>query len=45
MSRRKPILANRTSPEIEAQIVALSLAEIAAQYRVSTPTIYRRLAH
>src|SRR3984893_11675403 len=39
MSRRKPTLANRTSPEIEAQIVALSLEQPA--FRQIRPVIPR----
>jgi hypothetical protein len=40
MSRRKPILKNRTPPEIEAQIVALSLEQPAyGQIRVSNELV------
>jgi len=45
MSRRKPILANRTSPEIEAQIVALSLEQPAfGQIRVANEMRKRGLS-
>jgi transposase InsO family protein len=45
MSRRKPILANRTPPEIEAQIVALSLEQPAfGQIRVSNELRKRGLS-
>jgi transposase InsO family protein len=45
MSRRKPILANRTSPEIEAQIVALSLEQLAfGQIRVANEMRKRGLS-
>jgi Winged helix-turn helix len=46
MSRRKPILANRTSPEIEAQIVALSLEQPAfGQIRVANEMRKRGLEY
>jgi transposase InsO family protein len=45
MSRRKPILKNRTSPEIEAQIVVLSLEQPAyGQIRVSNELRKRGLS-
>ena len=45
MSRRKPILKNRTPPEIEAQIVALSLEQPAyGQIRVSNELRKRGLS-
>src|SRR3981189_19576 len=45
MSRRKPILKNRTPPEIEAQIVALSLEQPAyGQIRVSNELHKRELS-
>src|ERR1700731_3570505 len=45
MSRRKPILANRTSPEIAAQIVALSLEQPAFdQIRVANEMRKRGLS-
>src|SRR6202045_2243837 len=45
MSRRKPILANRTSPEIEAQIVVLSLEQPAfGQIRVANEMRKRSLS-
>ena len=45
MSRRKPILKNRTPPEIEAQIVALSLEQPAyGQIRVSNELHKRGLS-